>query len=43
MAELVATLLKLETMTGENLRVDSGRHLAGTALEDEDPKPREKR
>src|SRR5262249_33944405 len=27
MAELVVTLLKLETVTGENIRVDSGRHL----------------
>jgi 3-oxoacyl-[acyl-carrier protein] reductase len=32
MAEMVATLLKLETMTGESIRVDSGRHIAGTAL-----------
>ena len=30
-AELVTTLLKLETITGETIRVDSGRHLAGTA------------
>lgn len=30
MAELIATLLKLETITGENIRVDSGRHLAGS-------------
>jgi NAD(P)-dependent dehydrogenase (short-subunit alcohol dehydrogenase family) len=30
-AELVAALLKLETVTGENIRVDSGRHLAGNA------------
>ena len=30
-AELVVTLLRLETMTGENLRVDAGRHIAGTA------------
>jgi NAD(P)-dependent dehydrogenase (short-subunit alcohol dehydrogenase family) len=30
-AELITTLLKLETVTGENIRVDSGRHLAGTA------------
>ena len=37
MAELVATLLKLETVTGENIRVDSGRHIVGTALDDGDP------
>jgi 3-oxoacyl-[acyl-carrier protein] reductase len=30
-AELIATLLRLETVTGETIRVDSGRHLAGTA------------
>jgi NAD(P)-dependent dehydrogenase (short-subunit alcohol dehydrogenase family) len=30
-AELIATLLRLETITGETIRVDSGRHLAGTA------------
>ncbi len=30
MAELIATLLKFETMTGENIRVDSGRHVIGT-------------
>ncbi len=30
-AELVVTLLRLETMTGENLRVDAGRHISGTA------------
>ena len=34
MAELVATLLKMETVTGENIRVDSGRHVVGTTLED---------
>jgi NAD(P)-dependent dehydrogenase (short-subunit alcohol dehydrogenase family) len=28
-AELVVTMLRGETMTGETLRVDSGRHLAG--------------
>ena len=28
-ADLVATLLKSETITGETIRVDSGRHLAG--------------
>ena len=30
-AEIVATLLKLETVTGQDTRVDSGRHLAGSA------------
>jgi 3-oxoacyl-[acyl-carrier protein] reductase len=30
-AELIVTLLRLETITGENLRVDAGRHIAGTA------------
>jgi 3-oxoacyl-[acyl-carrier protein] reductase len=30
MAELIVTLLKLETVTGENIRVDSGRHIVGT-------------
>jgi len=33
-AEIVATLLKLETITGETIRVDSGRHIAGTARRD---------
>lgn len=28
-AEVIATLLKSETITGETVRVDSGRHLAG--------------
>ena len=28
-AEMVATLLKLETITGETIRVDAGRHIAG--------------
>jgi 3-oxoacyl-[acyl-carrier protein] reductase len=37
MAEMVATLLKLETMTGESIRVDSGRHIAGTALRGRKP------
>jgi NAD(P)-dependent dehydrogenase (short-subunit alcohol dehydrogenase family) len=36
MAEMVATLLRLETVTGENIRIDSGRHIAGTALRDRD-------
>ena len=35
MAELVVTLLKMETITGENIRVDSGRHLIGTSPKDE--------
>ena len=30
-AELIVTLLRLETMTGENIRVDAGRHISGTA------------
>jgi 3-oxoacyl-[acyl-carrier protein] reductase len=30
-AEMIATLLKLETITVETIRIDSGRHLAGTA------------
>ena len=29
--ELIVTLLRLETITGETIRVDSGRHLSGTA------------
>ncbi len=29
MAEFITTLLKSETITGETIRVDSGRHLAG--------------
>jgi hypothetical protein len=33
MAEMVVTLLKLETVTGENIRVDSGRHIVGTTLQ----------
>jgi NAD(P)-dependent dehydrogenase (short-subunit alcohol dehydrogenase family) len=35
MAALVLSLLKMETITGENIRVDSGRHLAGTGTKDE--------
>jgi 3-oxoacyl-[acyl-carrier protein] reductase len=35
MAELVVTLLKLETITGETIRVDSGRHISGSGR----PKP----
>ncbi len=30
-AEMIVTLLKLETITGENVRIDAGRHVAGTA------------
>jgi 3-oxoacyl-[acyl-carrier protein] reductase len=30
-AELIVPLLKLETITGENIRVDAGRHISGTA------------
>ena len=30
MAEMIVTLLKSETITGEVIRVDSGRHIAGT-------------
>jgi NAD(P)-dependent dehydrogenase (short-subunit alcohol dehydrogenase family) len=37
MAELVVTLLKLETVTGENIRVDSGRHMVGTRLKGQGP------
>jgi NAD(P)-dependent dehydrogenase (short-subunit alcohol dehydrogenase family) len=33
MAEIIATLLKSETITGETIRVDSGRHLAGPGVE----------
>jgi pteridine reductase len=31
MAELICTLLRLETVTGQNIRVDSGKSLSGTA------------
>lgn len=37
MAELLVTLLKLETVTGENIRVDSGRHIVGTVPKDRSP------
>jgi 3-oxoacyl-[acyl-carrier protein] reductase len=30
-AEMVVTVLRSETMTGEHIRIDSGRHIAGTA------------
>ena len=32
MAELIVTLLKSETITGETIRVDSGRHLRGPGV-----------
>ncbi|MBM3939664.1 MAG: SDR family oxidoreductase [SAR202 cluster bacterium] len=32
-AELIATLLKSETITGEVIRVDAGRHIAGPGIE----------
>ena len=31
-AEMIATLLKLETITGEVIRIDSGRHVVGSPL-----------
>ena len=31
-AEMVTTLLKFETMTGESIRIDAGRHIAGAGL-----------
>jgi len=31
-AEMIATLLKLETITGEVIRIDSGRHIVGSPL-----------
>jgi len=30
-AEMIVTLLRMETITGESIRIDSGRHIAGTA------------
>jgi len=33
-AELVVTMLRSETMTGETLRVDAGRHLAGPGIQE---------
>ena len=33
MAELIISLLKSETITGETIRVDSGRHLAGPGID----------
>jgi len=38
-AELIVMMLRLETMTGENIRVDSGRHIAGTAERKSGPAP----
>ena len=35
-AEIVVTLLKSETITGETIRVDSGRHIAGPGVVDHD-------
>jgi 3-oxoacyl-[acyl-carrier protein] reductase len=35
MAELIVTLLRLESITGETIRVDSGRHLAGSGPADQ--------
>ena len=32
---LIGALLRLETMTGETIRVDAGRHLAGSMQEHE--------
>jgi NAD(P)-dependent dehydrogenase (short-subunit alcohol dehydrogenase family) len=32
MAELIVTLLRFETITGENIRIDSGRHIVGTGV-----------
>lgn len=37
-AELIVTLLRLETITGENIRVDAGRHISGTAKRPGTPK-----
>lgn len=34
MAELIVTLLRFETLTGETIRVDSGRHIAGSGPAD---------
>jgi pteridine reductase len=36
-AEIVTTLLRTETITGEVIRVDSGRHVVGSPLRDYDP------
>jgi 3-oxoacyl-[acyl-carrier protein] reductase len=34
MAEMIVTLLRMESITGETIRVDSGRHLAGSGPAD---------
>jgi NAD(P)-dependent dehydrogenase (short-subunit alcohol dehydrogenase family) len=31
-AEMIATVLRLETITGEVIRIDSGRHVVGSPL-----------
>ena len=31
-AEMIVTLLKSETITGETIRIDAGRHLAGPGV-----------
>jgi NAD(P)-dependent dehydrogenase (short-subunit alcohol dehydrogenase family) len=36
-SEIIATLLRTETITGEVIRVDSGRHVVGSPLRDYDP------
>jgi NAD(P)-dependent dehydrogenase (short-subunit alcohol dehydrogenase family) len=36
-AEMIVTLLRSETITGEIVRVDSGRHVVGSPLRDYDP------
>ena len=36
-SEMIVTLLKTETITGEVVRVDSGRHVVGSPLRDYDP------
>jgi 3-oxoacyl-[acyl-carrier protein] reductase len=32
MAEMIVTLLKLETITGASIHIDAGRHIAGAGL-----------
>src|SRR6185436_10267929 len=36
-SEIITTLLRTETITGEVIRVDSGRHVVGSPLRDYDP------
>jgi NAD(P)-dependent dehydrogenase (short-subunit alcohol dehydrogenase family) len=36
-SEMIVTLLRTETITGEVIRVDSGRHVVGSPLRDYDP------